>query len=68
MMNPGHGPYTKILRLWNGEIITGELGQNDLLEIIDYSTDNGRIGFRMMNSFSFRQPQEFISASPESRD
>ena len=45
--------YTSILRLWNGEIITGELGQNDLLEIIDYSTDNGRIGFRMMNFFHF---------------
>ena len=45
--------FTSILRLWNGEIITGELGQNDLLEIIDYSTDNGRIGFRMMNFFHF---------------
>ena len=51
--DPGNPSHTKILRLWNGEIITGELGQNDLLKIIDYSTDNGRIGFRMMNFFHF---------------
>ena len=43
----------KILRWRNFKIITGELGQNDLLKIIDYSTDNGRIGFRMMNFFHF---------------